>query len=131
MSFKSLLIAMLGASVIFVAGCKTNEPVTNYQSTPVATKSGKQDLAKVKKAIVVAGTKAGWQMQPIADGHILAAIFSRGHTAKIDIKYSVDTYSITYRESSNLQYDGTNIHRDYNAWVNELNQNIRDELSKL
>jgi hypothetical protein len=132
MSFKNLVLALISASAIFLIGCGNTAPVMNVEGSPIATMDGKKPaLDKVKKAIVVAGTKLGWQMQPVADGQIVATLFNRGHMAKLDIKYSAETYSLTYKDSSNLKYDGTNIHRNYNKWIDNLDRNIRAELSRI
>ena len=132
MSFKHLVIAFISASAIFLIGCGNTAPVMNIDGSPVVTVSGsKPALDKVKKAIITAGTMKGWQMQPVKDGQILGSIFIGGHMAKIDINYTPETYSITYKDSSNLKYDGTNIHKRYNHWIRLLNDQIRMQLSAL
>ena len=40
------------------------------------------------------------------------------------------TYSILYRDSNNLDYDGVNIHSNYNGWVQRLSAEINAQLSK-
>ena len=105
MSFKNLVIALISASAIFLFGCGNTAPVMNIDGSPVATVSGKKPaLDKVKKAIVVAGTKLGWQMQPVADGQIVATLFNRGHMAKLDIKYSSESYSLNYKEQPEIRW---------------------------
>lgn len=131
MSFKNLVVALLCASAVFLIGCNRTQPIMNFEGSPIVTTSAKPTMSQVKKAIVVAGTKIGWQMQPTKDGHILATLFNRGHMAKLDIKYDTKTYSITYKDSSNLMYDGTVIHRNYNNWVDRLHRYIRAELANI
>jgi hypothetical protein len=131
MSFKNLVLAVLCASAVFLIGCNKTVPLINYENSPIVTVGGKADMDKIKKAIIVAGTRIGWQMQPVTDGHIVGSLFTRGHMAKVDIKYNQDTYSITYKDSSNLLYDGSEIHRQYNNWVDRLNRQIRAELSSI
>ena len=132
MSFKNLVVALICSGAVFLIACSNKTvPVINYTGTPIETSSAKPDLNKIKKAIVLGGIKAGWQMQPVADGHILASLFSAGHIIKVDVKYDTKTYSITYKESSNLEYNGTTISPDYNNWVGKLNSNIRSQLSKI
>jgi len=131
MSFRNLLLALLSTCAIFLIGCGNTAPITNFEGSPIVTVSGKPALEKVIKAIVGAGTKIGWQMQSVADGHIVATVFSRGHMAKVDIKYDANTYSITYKDSSNLNFSGDSIHRNYNRWVDRLHRNIRAELAGL
>jgi hypothetical protein len=47
----------------------------------------------------------------------------------VDIPYDTRRYSIVYKESANLGYDGTNIHRNYNRKVQELDRAIQDQLA--
>lgn len=131
MSFRNLALTLLVASTIAIVGCNKTHPVMNFEGTPIVTASGQKDLKAIKKAIIYAGTRIGWQMQPAGPGHIVGTLFNRGHMAKVDIKYNTDTYNVTYKDSSNLLYDGALIHRNYNRWVDRLNRNIRAELNRL
>ena len=49
----------------------------------------------------------------------------RQHFASVDIHYDSNSYSIRYKDSKVLMYDGTNIHRNYNKWVQLLDQQIK------
>ena len=40
-------------------------------------------------------------------------------------------YSINYKDSTNLDYDGTNIHRNYNGWIANLDRAIKTQLATL
>jgi hypothetical protein len=70
-------------------------------------------------------------MKPIEPGLIEGTLLLRTHMAKVNIKYDTSSYSITYKESSNLDYDGTNIHKNYNGWIQNLDKGIRSQLSNL
>ncbi len=132
MNFRALSIALFSASAIFLIACGNTAPLMNFENSPIVTVSGKQaKMESVKKAIILGGTSKGWQMQPVADGHIVGTIFHSGHMAKVDVKYTTDTYSVTYKDSSNLNYDGANIHKRYNHWVRLLNDAIRAQLTAL
>ncbi len=131
MSFRNFALVIFCAGAIAMVGCNRSQPVLNFEGSPVTTYSGKKDLKEIKRAIILTGTRIGWQMQPAGPGHIVGTIFNRGHMAKVDIKYNTENYSITYKDSSNLLYDGANIHRNYNRWVDRLNRNIRAEINKL
>lgn len=131
MSIRTLSIIAVCAGAIIFAGCGRTNPVMNIEGSPIAVSSGKTNMDKVKGAIMSAGTRLGWQMKPVANGHMVATLFQRGHMAQVDIKYTTESYSITYKDSSNLHYDGANIHRNYNNWVNNLDRNIRAALAPL
>ena len=132
MSLKNLTIIPLLVSAIFFLGCGNTAPLLNYTGTPVTTASGNKVKTKqVKKAILLAGTEKGWQMKDVKPGLIQAEIMVSNLMAKIDIKYTATTFSITYKDSSNLRYDGTVIHKRYNHWIRLLNDKIRSKLIQL
>jgi len=130
---KLIAIALLaGLSLAIATGCRTSTPVYNVQDATVVTNSDKPATTDdVKKAILRAGTTLGWSMKEEKAGHIIGTLNLRKHMAQVDIKYSAKSYSITYRNSENLNYDGTNIHGNYNGWVQRLQQNIQSQLNML
>lgn len=91
--------------------------------------SGQQHTAEdVQKAILTAAEQRGWSARVIKPGLILANISVRTHSATIEIPYSSTSYSIDYKDSQNLDYDGTDIHRNYNNWVVRLSRSIQQQL---
>ncbi|MBA1149004.1 hypothetical protein H0Z60_18290 [Ectothiorhodospiraceae bacterium WFHF3C12] len=127
-TIKILGLALL---VLFLAACKT-QPVYNVDGAPVTTASeGQPTMEQVKQAIVRAGTSLGWRMEPARDGLIVATLVSRGHMAKVDINYTTSSYSINYKDSRDLDYDGEKIHKGYNRWIQNLDQRIRSRLIAL
>ena len=63
------------------------------------------------------------------EGEIDARTNPRTHVADITIKYSATSYGIEYKDSVNLLYDETNIHRNYNKWIQLLREQIDAKLS--
>jgi len=49
----------------------------------------------------------------------------------VDVNYGVKFYSILYKDSTELGYDGQNIHPNYNGWIQNLDKGIRAQLSIL
>jgi hypothetical protein len=41
------------------------------------------------------------------------------------------SFSISYRDSKDLNYDGSNIHSNYNNWIHNLDQAIQQQLAAL
>ena len=83
----------------------------------------------VKSAILTAAKHRGWRAKIIKPGLILATISRRTHCATVEILYTQSNYSIDYKDSKNLDYNGTNkIHRNYNNWVMNLSRSIQREL---
>lgn len=113
------------------AGCFRCDPILNIEKAPVTSASGKPlSEEQVKSAIIRAGAALGWQMKDAAPGKITATIMLRKHTANIEIPYSSKEYSITYKDSTNLDAsgDGT-IHKNYNGWIQNLNRGITAQLT--
>lgn len=130
MNTKSNYIVLAASALLLIlAGCVGN-PVLNIENAPIQV-SAKHNSTDIKKAIMRAGAGLGWVIKEKSPGHLVGTIFLRKHTASVDIKYTGKAYSITYKNSENLNYDGTNIHKNYNGWVRNLNHRIQSELSIL
>lgn len=124
---KTLAVALIAS--VFLIGCRTN-PILNIQDAPIQVSSKHSD-EDISKAILRAGASLGWRMQQVDKGHMTGTLTLREHVAIVDIKYSRKSYSITYKDSTNLKYDGTTIHSNYNGWVMNLDRNIRVQLDTL
>ncbi|MDX2507536.1 MAG: hypothetical protein QNL62_24100 [Gammaproteobacteria bacterium] len=118
-------IAVLMILALFLIGCRT-APVAVIADAPINTASGKTPaLSLVTKEIINAGVQLGWQMKNQKSGHMIATLYLREHMVKVDIYYSSSEYSINYKDSNNMNYDGDNIHSNYNSWVQNLSNAIR------
>ena len=124
---KTTILAIMVASALLMAGCRSN-PVLNINNAPIEI-AAKHTSKDIKKAITRAGIGLGWQMKAKKAGHIVGTLYLRKHLAVVDIKYSKKSYSITYKSSQHLAYDGENIHQNYNSWVTNLNRQIQAQLS--
>ncbi len=127
---KSNILAIVVASALLIlAGCTSN-PILNIENAPIEI-SAKHSSKDIKKAIIRAGAGLGWNMKAKASGHIIGTLYLRTHVAVVDIKYSKKSYNIVYKSSQNLNYDGTNIHKNYNGWIMNLNRQIQAQLSSI
>jgi predicted small lipoprotein YifL len=126
---SKVLIALIAVAAI--AACARNAPVYNVAEMPVAASKPNASLDEVGKAIVRAGATLGWQMKAVKPGQILGTLTLREHMAVVDVNYTPQAYSIQYKDSSNLNYDGQTIHKNYNGWVQNLDKAIRAQLSAL
>lgn len=131
MTRKLQRIAILGGVLLFVA-C-TGVPITNVQNSPVNVSKQNPSLDEVTKAIIRAGVGLGWQMTPQKPGLMQGRLALREHVAVVDIRYNTKSYSIDYKDSTNLNYDASKgqIHRNYNGWVQRLDNAIQSQLSAL
>jgi hypothetical protein len=114
---------------LFVISVGCYAPIYNVMNQPIAPSGGKpKTLEEVKAAIVSAGETRGWIMKEVGPGHLEGRLHIRVHIAVVDIKYSTTSYSITYKDSSQLNYDGTQIHMEYNNWIKDLQEGINNRL---
>lgn len=127
MAFPRLLVFAL--VLLVMAGCRT-APVYNVQSSDLGA-SPRASLAAVTQAIKRAGIGLGWQMSEDGPGRITGRLALRSHVAVVGITYDTRHFSISYRDSTNLKYDGSQIHNNYNEWVRNLEQAIRVEASSI
>jgi hypothetical protein len=116
---------------LFVGGCATKHPVLNVSQAPVTSNKSNIGIDDVRQAIVRAGSGLGWQMDADRPGHITGRLMLRTHIAVVDIDYTPKNYSIKYRDSTNLDYDGSGIHRNYNGWIQNLDKGIQIQLQNL
>ncbi|MCU7844746.1 MAG: hypothetical protein KZQ93_12990 [Candidatus Thiodiazotropha sp. (ex Monitilora ramsayi)] len=122
---KLAFVAMIALTMGLI-GCRT-APVYNVEEAPVNA-SSKVSAENVKKAIMSAGAGLGWQMKEVKPGQIVGSIFLRKHSAVVDIPYSATKYSIIYKDSTELKYDGSMIHSNYNGWIQNLDRAIQARL---
>ena len=114
--------------LVLFGACATNQPVFNVTQAPVSANKSNPSLDEIRQAIVRAGAGLGWQMSADRPGHITGRLPLRTHVAVVDVDYTQTLYSIKYRESTNLDYDGSNIHRNYNGWIQNLDRAIKVQL---
>ncbi|MDR2081239.1 MAG: hypothetical protein LBP54_05075 [Campylobacteraceae bacterium] len=133
MAKKLFLASLIIVGGLFYAGCSSNQqPVYNVQGAQIQSFDGKKlTQAQVEKVILQAGAKRGWVMKKVKDGVISGTLYVRSHMALVEIKYSSSSYNITYKNSQDLNYDGVNIHKNYNSWIRNLDNSIQIGLSSL
>ncbi len=120
--------------VAALAGCRTSE-VYDVQEAALSTPPA-ADMMQVENAIKRAGGGLGWQIKradPNEPGHLIGRLPIRSHVAVVDIKHNTQTFSITYKDSTNLDYDAEKgkIHSNYNGWIQNLRKAIVREASDI
>lgn len=129
MRFIGIVIA---AAAFALGACAGAVPIYNVQSAPIVLPPGKSvNMNQVTTAIMRAGSRLGWQMQPEGPGRLTGRLAVRQHLAVIDVEHDTKTYSIKYRDSSNLHASDGMIHKNYNGWIQNLEKGIRAELNLL
>jgi hypothetical protein len=123
MNMKMLSRALLILAVFGLAACSNNPPVYNVESAQLNAPA-KASLDDIQRAILSSGLKRGWMMNVVGPGHIEATHTRQNYSAKVDIRFDKQTYSITYKDSQHLSYDGSTVHPTYNRWIQYLQQDI-------
>src|SRR5262245_16310772 len=113
-------------ALVLLTACNQTAPVREIGPEPISPPAASMDV--VQKAILKAGAGLNWQMKQVGPGRIEGTLKLRVQTAVVDITYGTKNFGIRYKDSSELKYDGTNIHRNYNSWVDNLARQIRVNL---
>jgi len=113
-------LAVLLIVTVGLAACRT-APIYNVESEKFA---GTATLGERAEQIKRAGAGLGWIMDEVRPGVIQATLNIRTHQAVTLINYTPTTFSIHYESSSNLKYDGNQIHSNYNGWIQNLEHAI-------
>lgn len=127
---SGMVVACLVLAVI--VGCRGGGQLYQVKDAPVQTATGKEpSLEEVQKAIIQAGAALGWTMALVKPGEILGTLNVRSHQAVVSIPYTSKSYSILYKDSSNLKYDADKqtIHENYTGWVQRLDGAIKSRLT--
>lgn len=123
------MLVVLACGALTLVACTATIQNVNNHAVPVA--AGKPaTTADVKAAITKAAVGLGWQVRDVRPGLMYANLSLRGHFAQVAITYNSKSYSITYKNSRNLDYDPStkSIHHNYNGWVSNLDNAIQARL---
>lgn len=128
-----MLLTLLCMVLVMISGCRSST-IYNVHDQSLLTNKSNHATEDVKKAIVRAGAGLGWNMDANSPGHILGSLNIREHMAQVDISYDKNKYSITYKNSTNLNYNPSEpatIHSNYNGWIQNLDRAIKSQLNNL
>jgi len=118
----------IALSVIFITvlvGCKSTVPVRNFENQSIAQYSNTPSTNKsVEKSILRAAVSLGWKTKVTSENEVVATLDIRTHQLVVLIKHDDKSFSIEYKDSTNLKYNGHKIHRQYINWVTNLIRSI-------
>jgi len=132
MRFARTAVLLVAIMSLAAMGCRGGGQVYNVKDAPITTASGKTvTMDQVAKAIIEAGTERKWSMVVVKPGLIVGTLNVRSHQAVVDITYNTKSYSITYKDSTNLKYDAKDntIHENYRSWIQYLDNAIRGRIT--
>ena len=108
--------------VVVGIGACTTKPI--YTAQGVHFGSPDAPLSERANQIRRAAAGRGWSVEDVAPGQIRATINLRESHAVVAINFTRTHFSINYVDSRNLEYNGKEIHRSYNGWVQNLEHDI-------
>ena len=112
-----------------LGGCVANlQPILTITNEAFPPKA---NLASVAKRIERATRLLDWDTEVTSPGEIIASKRkgTTQHVAQVLIQFDMQSFSIIYRSSYALDYDGTRVHKLYNQWVRQLAMAISMEMS--
>lgn len=129
---RKMAVILAACFALLAVGCRI-APIYNVSGDAVQSNKPNLTMGDVQKAITRAGATLGWQMEDAGPGHMIGTLHLRNHVAVVDITYDTKSYSIKYKDSTNLQYDASKgeIHKNYNGWVQNLENGIRVQLATM
>ena len=107
-----------------------------WKDVAAVTGSGKPATAEeIKRAFMVGGARRGWTFTEAGPDKMIFTVLVRTHTLVMELTYGPGKYSLTYKDSTNLDFRDEagkrTIHRNYVNWNNNLMNDARAELMRL
>ena len=126
--FKKLSIVLLIAIISITTYARTIllDNISPYSATSPIENTSLKDM---EKAIRGACVQLKWkECKVIEPDHIEATLNVRTHSLVVNIYYSDKEYTIIYKDSKNLKYNGKKIHSAYQKWILNLDKYIQTNL---
>ena len=124
MKIFGFLTAFVVTMALSMAEPAQAAPIDNIVNDTIGSSTKNMSNNQIADTIIRAGLKRDWIIRRTGPNTLQARVDVRTHTAVVDIKFSKQSFSITYNSSKNLNYRNGNIHRNYNRWVNKLENDI-------
>jgi len=126
-------VVVVATALLSLAGCGANmAPVLNIANTPVTgAPPGGDPTPFVRQAILRGIASRGWTVDEEKPGLITTTVRKNELFAQVDVTYTPQAFSITYRNSApGMKFDGERIHKRYNLWIDRLRASIVSELNR-
>lgn len=122
---KYLVISF--ACLLFLTGCNT-ATIYNVYGRSLTSYNDNHNMDVVADVIMRAAIGRDWEVKRVATDKIRATLYNRQHVATVAITFDQRKFNIEYVSSQNLKHVGTRIHRNYNRWVHNLENDIRKQM---
>jgi hypothetical protein len=121
--------SLVALSVAVLAACDRTQNVYEVRNQPVPRFAPPLNPKQVEGGIIRAARNQTWRLRRVKPGQLEATKRWRSHIAVVAINYSPDTYDIIFRRSQNLLEGDGRIHRRFNQFVFQLDEEISKQLS--
>jgi hypothetical protein len=111
------------ASLLLSVGCST----ARIHNVPSSRLPPAASLEKRAEQIDRAARFQGWTVEDLEPGVKIVTKRKGPHVASSTIHFDRESYSITLRDSINLDQSKDHIHEVYNLWVESLEDSLRHE----
>src|SRR5262245_11820588 len=129
-----MVLAAIALGLLLAYPAIARDVIANPSGIPVPWSKERDATSEdIGRAIVKGCSVRGWSCRIESPGKIRAVLHVRRHMAETTIDYDTKTYSITYVDSRELDYDSTTqkIHRKYNGWINNLIADINEAIAAI
>lgn len=120
-------VCALFVLAVVVASCRY-EPAEDVVDNPIPQEMQSLSLDAIEAQIIAGGT-GPWQIRRVSPGLLAGDLSVRSHAARVDILVTQKSYTIRHVSTTNLEKNGS-IHRNYNRWVQSLQQQIDTHLAR-
>ena len=105
---KKLLQALLiTLALCSAAQARESVPIINFENQAIITASGKRlSSDQIKAAIIRAASTVQWAASENGNDQLMSATLTvrNKHTMRVSIAYTSDKFSVTYKDSINMNY---------------------------
>ena len=113
---------------LLLIGCSRTAYIRDIHQAPVPATATHLSQDQVRDIIISTVGKRRWSCQSLAPNLLICDQQARGHNARVNIKFSTQTFSINYVDSQGLRKKGDRIHNKYNRWIHRMKSDIQRAL---
>jgi hypothetical protein len=117
--YALLIFAVAGS----ITGC-ANAPVYNVEQHPLPIEAKRLTDQEIGQRISQAVSRRDWNCVRTCPKTLICHLDKRTHKAVVQVDYNHEYFSINYVKSTNLKYEGGNIHPKYNQWIRNMEGDI-------
>lgn len=116
---------------LLLSGCFGRiQPIYSVVNNPIPSSAQFLSLREIGDVVERSAINRGWLVEEQYAGLYQLTQSKKTHKAVVEVSFDQSSYSIKYKDSVDLFYNGTNIHRNYNRWVKYLERDIQQNLQK-